>query len=75
MGVAVDDSGADFRHDAVLLPALAFHTGLSGTDEARMSQCLTVLRLALRHGLAGLHQLILLHVDHGVHLHQAVLAL
>ncbi len=40
-------------------------------DEVGVQQHLPVVALALRHGAAGGHDLVLADVDHGVHLHQS----
>ena len=76
VGVAVDDGGADLGNDAVLGADIAAgDAGLPGADEAGVGQGLPVIALAGGHGLTGLHDLILLHVHHGVHFHQAVITL
>ena len=74
VGVALHHGGADLRHGAGDgIQRFFFRGGDEGVvlDQAVLQQHHPVVALALRHGGAGGHDLVLADVDHGVHLHQA----
>ena len=78
LGVPGDHRGADLCDVEFHRPAVTnglVHNRVTVGDQAVVRQGPAVVGLALRHGAAGLHDVVLLDVHHGVHLHQPVGAL